>query len=80
MPTKEKIVEKICGLLGTKLKSLNRMTKKDLAKLLNLLIEPVSLVEIGIRSRKPVIGKIDELLSDPLRGLQLLMELSKKKK
>lgn len=80
MPTKKEIVEQLEELLGTKLASLKRMTKEDLMKLLNILVEPVSLVQIGIRGRKPVIGKIEELIEDPLKGLQLLMELGEKKK
>jgi len=51
------------------------MTKEDLEKLRNILLNPVNLVEIGIRGKKPAITKIDELLRDPLKGLQILLDM-----
>ena len=71
MVAKKEIVEQIQELLGTELGSLKRMTKKDLMKLVNLLVEPVNLVQIGIRDGKP---------KTLLKGLQLLVELGEKKK
>lgn len=76
--TKKQVVEEIWKLLGLKLKSLDRMTKEDLEKLRNILLNPVNLVEIAIRGKKPAITKLDELIRDPLKGLQILIEMSEK--
>lgn len=75
---KRKLVEQLQTLLGTELSSLNRMTQKDLQKLLAILQEPASLVQVVIRSKKPAIGRIEELLENPLKGLAFLLRLSEK--
>lgn len=73
--TKKQIVAEIGKLLGLKLKSLGKMTKEDLEKLRNILLNPVNLVEIGIRGKKSAITRLDELVRDPLKGLQILLEM-----
>jgi hypothetical protein len=74
--TKEEVVKELGQLLGVELTSLDRMTKDDLVKLRDLLSDIRNLVQIGVRSKKPVVAKIDEIIRDPLKGLQLLLELS----
>jgi len=74
--TKEEVVKELEQLLGVELKSLDRMTNDDLVKLRDLLSDIRNLVQIGVRSKKPVVAKIDEIIRDPLKGLQLLLELS----
>lgn len=74
--TKEELVKELGQLLGVELKSLDRMTKDDIVKLRDLLSDLRNLVQIGVRSKKPAVAKIDEILRDPLKGLQLLLELS----
>ena len=91
---KEQICDKIEDLLGTRLSSLDRMTNKDLEKLYSTLSQPKNLLRMGLRSRKDEIkditesldlpelpvGLIDitEVLGDPLKGLSLLLKISKK--
>lgn len=94
MPTKSETVSQIEGLIGTRLSSLDRMTKKDLEKLYSTLSQPKNLLKMGLRSRKdeikditesldlpelPVgLTDITEVLGDPLKGLSLLLKISKK--
>jgi len=91
---KEQICDKIEDLLGTKLSSLDRMTNKDLEKLYSTHSQPKNLLRMGLRSRKdeikditesldlpelPVgLTDITEVLGDPLKGLSLLLKISKK--
>lgn len=73
--SKEELVEQIHALLGIELKTLNRMSKEDLLKLRDILADPANLVQVAVRSKKPVLKNIEELVSNPLKGLKLLLEL-----
>lgn len=75
MTTKKEIAEQISKLLGAKLDSLERMNKEDLVQLRNILKNPTRLVQVAIRSKEPVVRDIEELLENPLKGLQLLMKM-----
>lgn len=95
MSTKGELVSGIEGLLGVKLGSLDRMTRGDLEKLYALLSNPRSLLAIGLRTRRnevesiseslglpepPIeLSRISDVLGDPLKGLALLLELSKRR-
>ena len=94
MPTKSELVSKIEELIGGRLSSLDRMTKDDLEKLYLVLSDPKSLLKMGLRSRRgeiqsisesiglpkpPVdLNEVSEALGDPLKGLSLLLEITKK--
>jgi hypothetical protein len=94
LSTKGELISGIEGLLGVKLSSLDRMTRGDLEKLYAVLSNPRSLLAIGLRARKdevesiaealglpepPIeLSRISDILEDPLKGLSLLLELSKK--
>lgn len=73
--TQKQIVAEVTKLLGLKLKSLAKMSKEDLEKLRNILLNPANLAEIAIRGKASAITKIDELLRDPLKGLQILLDM-----
>ena len=93
MPTKSELVSKIEELIEVRLSSLDRMTKSDLEKLYVTLLEPSNLLKMGLKSRRgeiesvseslglpklPVdLGEIGDILGDPLKGLSLLLEISK---
>ncbi|MFQ6075875.1 MAG: hypothetical protein ACE5Z5_07050 [Candidatus Bathyarchaeia archaeon] len=89
MATKKELVESIKNILGEELKSLGKLSKGDLTKLLGILKSPAKLLEIGLRAKKPEISKIEErlelpplpsnigkILENPLEGLQFLISLS----
>ena len=94
LPTKRELVAELEGLIGLRLRSLDRMTKEDLHRLRAALSEPGTLLTIGLRSRRGEIATIGEAmglpqppvepdrmsaaLGDPLRGLSLLLEIGKK--
>lgn len=73
--SKDQLVKQIHALLGIELKTLNRMSKDDLLKLHDILADPPTLAQIAIRSKNPVLKDIEDFIRNPLRGLQLLLEL-----
>ena len=78
--TKEELVKEVSQLLGVELKSLEMMTREDLISLRDILFNPADLVQVAIRGRKPAITTIDELIRNPIKGLQFLFELDERQK
>lgn len=66
MKTKKEIAEEIFRLIGTELKSMEKMSREDLEKLLEILQSPIELVQVGMRIKKQPLEAIDDFLRKTL--------------
>lgn len=70
MADKTELVEKINGLLGVKLESLERMTREDLEKMLKVLGDPASMIRLGVdRAEAELKRPLREFLDRPVMDL-----------